>query len=102
MRPPKNYTRIVNRKKYSTSTAELLAGDDYWDGHNFERGGRNTFLYRTPNSNYFAVYLSQWQGESDNLEPLSEDAAIDMYENELREHYTDYAEAFPGVKVVAA
>ena len=100
MRPPKTYERIVNRTRYSVATAELLAGDDYWDGHNFERHGRNEFLYRTPKGNYFTVTLTQWQGEEDNLQPVSLEEAIDLYENQLREHYETYADAFPGVEVI--
>ena len=33
MKPPTNMTRIVNRTRYDVSKAELLAGDDYWDGY---------------------------------------------------------------------
>ena len=44
MNAPKNFVRIVNRKRYSVATSKLLAHDSYWDGHNFERGCRNTFL----------------------------------------------------------
>jgi len=52
------------------STATLLAGDDWWDGHNWERQGRNTCLYRTPRGAYFTVTFSQWQGEGDRLDPV--------------------------------
>jgi len=95
-------TCIIERKRYSVTTAELLAGDDYRDGHNFERHGRNTFLYRTPGGAYFTVTLSQWQGERDTLTPITQDEAIDLYEGSLTEHYTPYGEAFPGVQVVDA
>ena len=100
MRPPKTYERIVNRTRYSVATAELLAGDDYWDGHNFERRGRNKFLYRTPKGAYFTVTLSQWQGESDDLTPCTLEEAIDLYEGSLTEHYEPYDVAFPTVKVI--
>jgi hypothetical protein len=109
MRPPEKFARIVDRKRYDVSTATLIAGDDYWDGHNFERSGRNTFLYRTPLGNYFVVYLTCWQGERDTLEPVNQGDAILAYEgNEmseigsLSEHYVEYAEAFPGVTVEEA
>jgi hypothetical protein len=102
MRPPENLTEIVDRKKYSTKTATLIAGDDFWDGHNFERQGRQTFLYRTPNGAYFEVNLSQWQGERDTLIPISLDEAINMYEEILTERRATYAEAFPGVTVEEA
>lgn len=99
MRPPTNMTRIVDRRRYSTATADLLAGDDYWDGHNWERHGRNAFLYRTPGGRYFVVTLTQWQGELDTLSPVDLDEAIRLYEDELPEHYVEYSDAFPDVTV---
>jgi len=94
--------RVVDRKRYDVGTATLIASDAYWDGHNWERHGRNTFLYRTPRGRYFRVTLSQWQGEQDTLAPLELDAAIDLYEGPLTEHEVDYEAAFPGVKVEEA
>lgn len=99
MKPPTNMTRIIDRRRYSTATATLLAGDDYWDGHNFERRGRNQFLYRTPNGRYFTALLSQWQGEGDELTPVSLDLAISLFEGPLQDHRVEYAEAFPDVEV---
>jgi hypothetical protein len=99
MHPPDNFTRIVNRKRYSTKTATLLAGDDWWDGHNFERSGRQTFLYCTPKGAYFKVCLTQWAGQQDRLIPISQDEAIGLWETTLTEHRVDYEEAFPGVVV---
>jgi len=99
MQPPEKFTRIINRKRYSVKTATLIAGDDYWDGHNFERHGRNTFLYRTPKGEYFTVALTQWQGEQDSLEPIDQDAAIALFEGELTRHAVNYKEAFPDVTV---
>lgn len=74
---PIDMSRIVDRRRYDTRTATLLAGDGYWDGHNFERRGRNTWLYRTPGGRYFTVTRTQWQGEQDALEPVDLDTAID-------------------------
>jgi len=99
MKPPEKFTKIIGRKKYSVQTAILIASDDYWDGHNFERHGRNTWLYRTPNGAYFTVTLTQWQGEQDSLDPVSQDEAIQLYETTLTEHEVPYSEAFPGVEV---
>lgn len=99
MRPPENMTRIVDRVRYSTATAELITGDDYWDGHNFERSGTNRFLYRTPRGRFFTVRLTQWQGEQDTLEPVSLDQAIRLYEGPLTEHCVEYSVAFPDVVV---
>jgi len=102
MNAPKEFSRIIERKKYDVKTATLIADDVYWDGNNFERSGRNEFLYRTPNGAYFTVNLSQWQGERDSLIPITQAEAIDLFEGSLTEHYVKYAEAFPGVKVVEA
>lgn len=99
MKPPENFSRIVDRKRYDVATATLIASDCFWDGHNFERHGRNTFLYSTPKGVYFTVTLTQWQGEQDTLTPVSQDEAIDLYEHALSEHEADYADAFPDVEV---
>jgi len=95
---PRSMQAIVNRRRYDTDTATLLAGDDYWDGHNWERGGRQTFLYRTPKGAYFACYLTSWQGERDSLRPLDVDEAIALYEN-LPERRLEFEDAFPGVEL---
>jgi hypothetical protein len=95
MHPPDSMSAVIGGKRYKVETSTLLAGDDYWDGHNFERHGTNQFLYRTPKGSYFAVHLTQWQGQSDNIEPLSEAEAKDRYES-LREKNVEYEQAFPG------
>ena len=102
MHPKEKFERIIGSKKYSTATATLIASDEYWDGHNFERGGRNTFLYRTQNGAYFTVNLTQWQGERDTLTPIDRTEAIALYEGGLTDHAVNYAEAFPDVKVTDA
>ncbi len=99
MHPKDDMERIIGRKKYSVKTATLIASDEYWDGSNWERHGRNTFLYRTPNGAYFTVNLTQWQGERDSLTPVTQEEAIELYENSLSEHEVSYSEAFPDVKV---
>ena len=99
MNAPKEFVRIVGRKRYSVATSKLLAHDSYWDGHNFERHGTNTFLYRTPRLNYFTIRLTQWQGETDSLNPCTIDEAIELYEGSLKEHEVSYEEAFPGVEI---
>ena len=96
---PEHMTRIVNRKRYDTATATLLAGNDFWDGNNFERSGRNTFLYKTPKGAYFEVNLTQWQGEQDTLLPITKEEAIDLFENHLSEQRVSYKEAFPDVNI---
>ena len=102
MNVPTNFSRIVNRTRYDVSKATLLASDCYWDGSNFERGGRNRFLYRTPNGRYFLVSLTQWQGEQDTLEPVDIDDAVLLYEGPLSEHRVEYEAAFPDVEVMDA
>jgi hypothetical protein len=102
MNSPEQMTRIVNGKRYSVKTAALLASNCYWDGSNWERNGRNLFLYRAPNGGYFTVSLTQWQGERDILEPVDLATAITLYENDLPEHDVSYEEAFPGVEVTEA
>jgi len=99
MHEPEKFTRIIGKKRYSVKTATLIANDAYWDGHNWERSGRNTFLYRTPKGAYFTVTLTKWQGEQDSLEPISQDEAINLFEGALSEHEVPYSEAFPGVEV---
>ncbi|MBI3960240.1 MAG: hypothetical protein HY328_15615 [Chloroflexi bacterium] len=102
MNAPTKFTRIVDGIRYSVSKATLIAHDCYWDGHNFERSGRNTFLYRTPRGRYFTVSLTQWQGEQDRLEPVDEDEARRLYEGPLSEHSESYADAFPDAVVEEA
>jgi hypothetical protein len=93
---PRDMKQIIDGKRYNTKTATLLAGNDYWDGHNFERSGRQTFLFRTANGAYFAQHLTQWQGERDRLEPLGLTDARALYEGQLTEHRVEWEEAFPG------
>lgn len=102
MNAPSKMIRIVDRVRYDVSKATLLASDVFWDGHNFERSGRNTWLYRTPNGRYFTVTRTQWQGEQDALEPVDLEEAIRLYERELPEHEESYSDAFPGVEVIDA
>jgi hypothetical protein len=97
---PQHFCEIVNRKRYDTNTATLLSGNDYWDGNNFERSGRNTFLYRTPKGTYFMTHLTCWQGEDNSLEVVSQEDAIEFFEH-CREdcRRVSYAEAFPDVTI---
>jgi len=97
MKPPTSFVRIVDRTRYDVQKAELLAGDDFWDGHSFERRGRNRFLYQSAGGRYFTVNLTQWQDEQDTLEPVNPDEAIRLYRGPLSEHRVDYQTAFPDV-----
>ena len=90
-----NMEQIIERRRYRTEDATVLASDCYWDGHNWERRGRNVWLLRTPKGAYFAQHQTQWQAEQDTIEALSIDEAIDMFET-LPEHAVAWSEAFPG------
>jgi hypothetical protein len=50
---PAQMTKVIGGARYSTKTSTLIASDEYWDGYNFEHGGRNTFLYKTRLGAYF-------------------------------------------------
>ena len=78
MHPDNDMQRVVNGKRYAVRTATLLASNEYWDGSNFERQGRNTFLYRTRGGAYFRVDLTQWTGERDTLTPITRDEAMEL------------------------
>ena len=101
MHPSETMEAIIGRVRYRVNGSTLLAHDEYWDGSNYERQGRNTFLYRSPNGRYFAVHLTMWQGEADAIEPLGEDEAYELYES-LPEREVPPEEAFPSVKIAEA
>jgi len=98
---PLEVSQVIGGRRYSTATATLLAGDDYWDGHNFERQGTNLFLYRTPRGAYFVQTRTSWEGSRHNdgqLSPVTQDEAIGLFES-MREPRVTWEEAFPGVAV---
>lgn len=99
MKAPKEFSEIIDGKRYDVTKATLIADDCYWDGHNMERRGTNTFLYRTAKGSYFTVRLTMWQGERDTLNPITQEEAIAAWQTYLPEHHVEYEEAFPGVKV---
>lgn len=98
MNPPSKFSKVIGGKRYDVETATLLAGNDYWNGNNFERGGTNTFLYKTPRGSYFTVYLTQWENDYNELTPITINQAIELFEN-MREQRVDYAIAFPSMIV---
>ena len=98
---PVKMSEVIRGKRYSTEAAELIASDLYWDGNNWERHGRNTWLYKTPNGAYFAQHRTQWQGERDRLEPLTREEALELWES-LPERDLEYEQAFPGATVEEA
>ena len=98
---PLEVSQVIGGRRYSTFTATLLAGDDYWDGHNFERQGTNRFLYRTPRGAYFTQLRTCWEGSTQNdgqLTPVSQADAIGLFES-MAEQRVTWEEAFPGVAV---
>lgn len=85
--------QVINKKMYNTETAEEVASDKYWDGHNWDRRGRNKTLYKTKKGRFFMFYETRWQEELDNIEAISPGEAMVLYE-ELPEHEMSYEEAF--------
>lgn len=98
---PRHMCEVIGGIRYDTEKSQIIAHDCYWDGHNMERQGRNTYLYKTPKGRYFAVHLTLWQGEIDRLEPLTVDEAVALYER-LPEKEVKFEEAFPTVDVEEA
>ena len=92
------WNEVIGGKRYKTADSVEIANDAYWDGHNYERRGRNRFLFKTRGGNYFTVTRTQWQGEISRLEAVTIDAAITLWE-QLPEHEVSFEEAFPGVTV---
>jgi hypothetical protein len=80
MHPPETWTQVIQGKRYSIKTATLLASNEYWDGHNFERSGTNTHLWMTPKGAFFSTLMTQWQGERDYMTPLTREAARELFE----------------------
>lgn len=96
--PDKSWTEVIDRKRYSIAKSTLIASDYYWDGSNWERYGRNVFLYRTQNGNYFRVDTTLWQGERDKMTPLTLYEALALWD-ELPEKEVEFEQAFPEVEV---
>lgn len=92
--------QIIDGRSYDTDKAKLVASDRYWDGSNYERDGRNKYLYKTLKGNFFLHYTTLWQEERDLLEAISKDQAKQYFED-LPEHELEYELAF-GEKPVEA
>lgn len=93
--------QIKNGKIYDTKKADLIASDRYWDQSNFHRGGRNKYLYKTKKGNYFLHLETNWQGELDEIETITQQEAVQQYE-QLQVKEVEFKEAFPGVELVEA
>jgi len=95
---PRNMNWVIAGKRYRTDTATLIAHDAYWNGHSWEQGGHNTFLFKTPKGNFFAQYQTLLQGEIDKLTPLEINEAMSLYQS-LHKKEVPFTIAFPDVKV---
>jgi len=95
MKPPEKYKRKLNRPRYNTQIASLIAIDAWWDGYRFERSGCYTYLYRTPEGNWFTVTETIGGDERECLIPITQDEAIELYDQYLKYHKVIYSEAFP-------
>ena len=90
--------KIIDQKRYDTSTATWLADNEYRDGANRLQGGRGTTLYLTGKGTYFLHYETQWQGENDRIWPIDRAEALDVWERAYNQE--PFGTAFPGVEVV--
>jgi hypothetical protein len=97
---PLNMTYVVAGKRYRTDTATLIAHDAYWNGYKWEQGGCNTFLFRTPNGNFFAQHqtLLPHEVETGKIAPLEIDEAVSLYHS-LYKKEVPFVVAFPDVNV---
>ncbi len=93
MHPSETMEETIDGKVYRVKSATLIADDEYWDGHNFEHGGTNAFLYKTPKGNYFTVHLTQWEGSRDNISPITKEEAKEQWDS-LPEKRVSYEVAF--------
>jgi hypothetical protein len=94
---PQNMIWVTAGKRYRTDTATLIAHDAYWNGHQFEQGGRNTFLFRTPNGNFFAQHQTLLLGEINKITPLEANEALQLYQS-LHKKEVPFRVAFPHIK----
>jgi len=92
---------VIAGKRYRTDKSTLLAHDAYWNNHNWEQNGRNTFLFRTRNGHFFAQNQSVLPGEGDSIKALTTDQAIDLYHS-LMEKEVPFVIAFPCIPVKEA
>ncbi len=98
---PENIIWVKAGKQYRTDTATLVAHDAYWNGHQFEQSGRNTFLFRTPNGNFFAQYQTLLPGEIDKITPLETSEALQLYQS-LRKKEVPFRVVFPHIRAEEA
>jgi hypothetical protein len=95
---PEDMTWVVGGKRYRTDKSTLIAHDEYWNGYSCEQGGRNTFLFRTPNGDFFAQYQTLLPGETNRIAPLGINEAMSLYQS-LHSKEVPFRVAFPVIKV---
>ncbi len=77
----------------SITTCRSQPGRSWATAPHWQRSGRNTYLFKTPNGRFFLHHTTLWANERDHIEPVSADEARQYYE-ELTEHEMTYEEAF--------
>lgn len=94
---------MIGCKRYDTTMATLLAGDDWREGSTYERHSRQTFLYRSPRGAFFFAVQTGVEGEVDRIRLATLEKAIASWEM-ANAHGTarlEFEEAFPGVTIEA-
>lgn len=75
--------RVINGKMYNTATATEVISKLY------EGVGTWTNLYRKNNGEFFYANFTQWEGRSDEIEPISEAEAKNVIGNYDGDLYTE-------------
>jgi len=73
--------QVINGKLYNTETADAIADNTFRDGTNRRNQGRCTTLYKTRSGKFFAHHETSWQGEHNNIEPLTAAEAKECFED---------------------
>jgi hypothetical protein len=95
---------IVRGIRYQVADAALIAHDGKYDivtGDCDRPPGCAMFLFRGINGHFFTLRLTDWQDETDTIEPCSIGDAMTIY-RDLKEKVLTWEEAFPEVKVQEA
>ena len=95
---PRNMNWVLAGKRYRTEKATLVAHDAYWNNYNWEQGGRNTFLFRTPNGSFFTQHQTLVPGESDTIKPVDIAEAMHLYQS-LHKKEVPFVIVFPSAMV---
>ena len=95
---PHPMSAIINRKRYSTKNATLLASENGWNIHDTARDRHCRHLYRTNKGSYFVQYLSAYENEQSYLQPVSFDEALQLY-GQASKRYVKLEDAFPCIEI---